>query len=142
MADRVPDANHRLEVDGFIELAAGADRLIDCLTLSLARGALLFYNAAQLLRCSASFGSRHLSQPALSWLFFKARAKCRYLDHNGGASPAPPETEKQPTGRSPEGCVSRSRIEPYRFLIASYFISKRLTPGFSSRHLGSLGFLP
>ena len=33
-------------------------------------------------------------------LFFKARAKYRYLDHNGRASNA----EKQPTGRGPEGC--------------------------------------
>ena len=37
----------------------------------------------------------------VSWLVFKARAKCRYLDHNGRASNA----EKQPTGRRPEGCV-------------------------------------
>jgi hypothetical protein len=37
----------------------------------------------------------------VSWLFFKTRAKCRYLDHNGRASNA----EKQPTGRGPEGCV-------------------------------------
>jgi hypothetical protein len=38
---------------------------------------------------------------AVSWLFFKARAKSRYLNHNGRAS----NTEKQPTGRGPEGCV-------------------------------------
>ena len=37
----------------------------------------------------------------VDWLFFKARAKCRYLNHNGRASNA----EKQPTGRGPEGCV-------------------------------------
>jgi hypothetical protein len=39
--------------------------------------------------------------PQVSWLFFKARAKRRYLDHHGRAS----NTEKQPTGRGPKGCV-------------------------------------
>jgi hypothetical protein len=39
--------------------------------------------------------------PQVSWLFFKKRAKRRYLHHNGRASDA----EKQPTGRGPRGCV-------------------------------------
>src|SRR6202023_841453 len=42
-----------------------------------------------------------LSFAAVSWLFFKARAKCPYLCHTGRASNA----EKQPPGRGPEGCV-------------------------------------
>src|SRR5271166_870393 len=42
-----------------------------------------------------------VTSPAVSWLFFKARAKRRYLHHNGRASNA----EKQPTGPGPEGCV-------------------------------------
>jgi hypothetical protein len=29
-----------------------------------------------------------LTSPQVSWLFFKARAKCRYLNHNGRASNA------------------------------------------------------
>jgi len=38
--------------------------------------------------------------PAVSWLFFKARAKRPYLSHTGRASNA----EKQPTGHGPKGC--------------------------------------
>ena len=41
--------------------------------------------------------------PQVSWLFFKARAKCPYLIHTGRASNA----EKQPTGPGPEGCVEK-----------------------------------
>src|ERR1700736_3044180 len=36
----------------------------------------------------------------VSWLFFKARTKCPYLNHTGRESNA----EKQPTGPGPEGC--------------------------------------
>jgi hypothetical protein len=42
-----------------------------------------------------------MTSPAVSWLFFKARAKRPYLCHTGRASNA----EKQPTGPGPEGCV-------------------------------------
>src|SRR5271157_3581589 len=42
-----------------------------------------------------------VTSPAVSWLFFKARAKRPYLSHTGRASNA----EKQPTGPGPEGCV-------------------------------------
>src|ERR1700736_5345861 len=38
--------------------------------------------------------------PEVSWLFFKARTKCPYLNHTGRVSNA----EKQPTGHGPEGC--------------------------------------
>src|ERR1700733_8156144 len=44
-----------------------------------------------------------MTSPEVSWLFFKARAKCPYLCHTGRASNA----EKQPTGRGPKGCVAR-----------------------------------
>jgi hypothetical protein len=42
-----------------------------------------------------------VTSPEVSWLFFKARAKHPYLSHTGRAS----NTEKQPTGPGPEGCV-------------------------------------
>src|SRR5271157_1337589 len=41
-----------------------------------------------------------VTSPAVSWLFFKARAKRPYLYHTGRASNA----EKQPTGPGPKGC--------------------------------------
>ena len=43
----------------------------------------------------------------ISWPFFKARAKRRYLDHNGRESPAAARTGKQPIGRAPEDCVEK-----------------------------------
>jgi Periplasmic binding protein len=49
----------------------------------------------------------------VSWLFFKARAKRRYLNHNGRAS----DTEKQPTGRGPEDCVENG---PAAALLVGY----------------------
>jgi hypothetical protein len=51
--------------------------------------------------------------PQVSWLFFKARAKCPYLIHTGRASNA----EKQPTGRGPEGCVENG---PAAALLVGY----------------------
>src|ERR1700722_4326639 len=51
--------------------------------------------------------------PQVSWLFFKARAKCSYLIHTGRASNA----EKQPTGRGPEGCVENG---PAATLLVGY----------------------
>src|SRR5580704_16168869 len=51
--------------------------------------------------------------PQVSWLFFKARAKRRYLDHTGRASNA----KKQPTGRGPEGCVENG---PAAALLVGY----------------------
>src|SRR6202000_2503618 len=51
--------------------------------------------------------------PQVSCLFFKARAKRRYLNHNGRAS----NTEKQPTGRDPEGCVENG---PAAALLVGY----------------------
>jgi hypothetical protein len=51
--------------------------------------------------------------PQVSWLFFKARAKCPYLIHTGRASNA----EKQPTGRGPEGCVENG---PAATLLVGY----------------------
>jgi hypothetical protein len=47
-----------------------------------------------------------MSLPQVSWLFFKKRAKRRYLHHNGRGSDA----EKQPTGRGPGGCVENGRL--------------------------------
>src|ERR1700733_429337 len=46
-----------------------------------------------------------VASPAVSWLFFKARAKRPYLSHTGPASNA----EKQPTGPGPEGGVEMGR---------------------------------
>src|SRR6516165_7970482 len=54
-----------------------------------------------------------VTSPHVSWLFFKARAKRRYLNHNGRASNA----EKQPTGRGPEGCVENG---PAAALLVGY----------------------
>src|ERR1700677_5410026 len=51
--------------------------------------------------------------PAVSWLFFKARAKRPYLSHTGRASNA----EKQPTGHGPEGCVENG---PAAALLVGY----------------------
>src|SRR6267154_1774080 len=51
--------------------------------------------------------------PQVSWLFFKARAKCPYLIHTGRANNA----EKQPTGRGPEGCVENG---PAAALLVGY----------------------
>jgi hypothetical protein len=51
--------------------------------------------------------------PQVSWLFFKARAKCRIWIHTGRASNA----EKQPTGRGPEGCVENG---PAAALLVGY----------------------
>ena len=51
--------------------------------------------------------------PQVSWLFFKAQAKCPYLVHKGRASNA----EKQPTGRGPEGCVEKG---PAAALLVGY----------------------
>src|SRR6266446_2617841 len=51
--------------------------------------------------------------PQVSWLFFKARAKCPYLIHTGRASNA----EKQPTGRGPKGCVENG---PAAALLVGY----------------------
>jgi len=56
--------------------------------------------------------------PQVSWLFFKARAKCPYLIHTGRASNA----EKQPTGRGPEGCVENG---PAAALLVGY-VSQRI----------------
>jgi hypothetical protein len=58
--------------------------------------------------------------PQVSWLFFKARAKRRYLNHNGRAS----NTEKQSTGRGPEGCVENG---PAAALLVGY-LSIRYAP--------------
>src|SRR6266481_2631166 len=41
----------------------------------------------------------------VSWLFFKARAKRPYLDSYGSSESGGRRTQKQPTGRGPEGCV-------------------------------------
>jgi hypothetical protein len=54
-----------------------------------------------------------VTSPQVSWLFFKARAKCPYLIHTGRASNA----EKQPTGRGPEGCVENG---PAAALLVGY----------------------
>jgi hypothetical protein len=54
-----------------------------------------------------------VTSPAVSWLFFKARAKHPYLSHTGRASNA----EKQPTGAGPEGCVEN---EPAAALLVGY----------------------
>src|SRR3982074_1936150 len=51
--------------------------------------------------------------PQVSWLFFKARAKRRYLIHTSRVSNA----EKQPTGRGPEGCVENG---PAAALLVGY----------------------
>src|SRR5208282_3321785 len=54
-----------------------------------------------------------VTSPAVSWLFFKARAKRPYLSHTGRASNA----EKQPTGPGPEGCVENG---PAAALLVGY----------------------
>src|SRR5580704_6324249 len=54
-----------------------------------------------------------VTSPQVSWLFFKARAKCPYLIHTGRASNA----EKQPTGCGPEGCVENG---PAAALLVGY----------------------
>jgi hypothetical protein len=54
-----------------------------------------------------------VTSPAVSWLFFKARAKRPYLNHTGRASNA----EKQPTGPGPEGCVENG---PAAALLVGY----------------------
>src|SRR5260370_6802107 len=41
----------------------------------------------------------------VSWLFFKARAKRPYSESYGSSESGGRRTEKQPTGRGPEGCV-------------------------------------
>src|SRR3984893_7241732 len=66
-----------------------------------------------------------VTSPAVSWLFFKARAKRPYLSHTGRASNA----EKQPTGRGPEGCVENG---PAAALLVGYvphqFEGRRANP--------------
>jgi hypothetical protein len=52
--------------------------------------------------------------PAVSWLFFKARAKCPYLSHTGRSAAA---EEKRLTGRGPEGCVENG---PSAALLVGY----------------------
>jgi hypothetical protein len=54
-----------------------------------------------------------VTSPAVSWLFFKARAKRPYLTHTGRASNA----EKQLTGPGPEGCVENG---PAAALLVGY----------------------
>jgi hypothetical protein len=46
-----------------------------------------------------------VTSPQVSWLFFKARAKRPYLNAYGPSESRGRGTEKQPTGRGPEGCV-------------------------------------
>ena len=52
--------------------------------------------------------------PAVSWLFFKARAKRPYLSHTGRSEQ---RGEKQPTGPGPEGCVENG---PAAALLVGY----------------------
>jgi hypothetical protein len=79
-------------------------------------------NAAFSVSSSTTFGySSHwctvsqimVASPAVSWLFFKARAKRPYLIHTGRASNA----EKQPTGHGPAGCVGNG---PAAALLVGY----------------------
>src|ERR1700681_4877627 len=66
-----------------------------------------------------------VTSPQVSWLFFKARAKRRYLNHNGRASNA----EKQPTGRGPEGCVENGSAASLLVSHVSIEICSFLPPG-------------
>ncbi len=63
-----------------------------------------------------------VTSPAVSWLFFKARAKRPYLSHTGRASNA----EKQPTGSGPEirSLVSSSMREGAEVRIERVLIFK------------------
>jgi hypothetical protein len=54
-----------------------------------------------------------VTSPAVSWLFFKPRAKRPYLCHTGRASNA----EKQPTDHGPKGCVENG---PAAALLVGY----------------------
>jgi hypothetical protein len=61
--------------------------------------------------------------PRVSWLFFKAVraglavAKRPYLDRYGPSEQGGRRTEKQPTGRGPQGCVENG---PAAALLVGY----------------------
>src|ERR1700738_3753978 len=65
-----------------------------------------------------------VTSPAVSWLFFKARAKRPYLSHTGRASNA----EKQPTGPGPEGCDENGPAAAFLVGHVSFQICSLLAP--------------
>src|ERR1700751_1384558 len=65
-----------------------------------------------------------VTSPAVSCLFFKARAKRPYLAHTSRASNA----EKQPTGHGPEGCVENGPAAALHVGYVSIYICALLAP--------------
>jgi hypothetical protein len=61
----------------------------------------------------------------VSWLFFEGRAKRPYLNSYGPSESGGRRTEKQPTGRGPEGCVENGRLgETYQRIGVSAFTKR------------------